>query len=86
MHNDGKYSYVLCDSPVGKINQLVEYHAQNTCKMILLLPVLPLPLPDKVQRYQRTSSYVRNVFLSIFKTGALELMGMHLRIKTHHRK
>ena len=60
--------------------------------MILLLPVLPLPLPEKVQRYLKKFN-VTNVLnrthkriLSIFKTGALELMGMHLHIEIHHRK
>ena len=92
MHNNGKYQYVICDSPLGKINQLVEYNAQNTCKIILLLPVLTLPLPEKVQRYLNKFN-VTNVFdrthkriLSILKTGALELMGMNLRIQIHYRK
>ena len=58
--------------------------------MILLLP--PLLLPDKVQRYLKKFD-VTNVrdrthkrSLSILKTEALELMGMHLRIRIHHRK
>jgi len=55
--------------------------------MTLLLPVLPLPLPEKVQRYLKMFN-VANVrdrthkrILSILKPGALELMCMQLRIE-----